>query len=65
MGPQVQETFHNQPRQFLRHTDSVHVKDNMQCMACNNFAFTFQLMTVGALNTAGLQISKQRDFWNI
>jgi len=27
----------------------------MQCIGRNNFEFTFQLMTVGLLNTGGLQ----------
>jgi len=38
------------------HTQSA-VKDAMQCNAqpCNNFAFAFQLMTVGLLNPAGFQ----------
>jgi len=50
-------------RRLLRRTHSAQVKHTVLCIArlCKNFAFTFQLMTVGLLNTAGIQKLKYQD----
>jgi len=59
---QLQKLYYDWNRWLVCHTHTVH-RLNIPCNARwhNNFAFAFQLMTVGLLNIAGIQNLKYQD----